>query len=75
MESSWDLLERAKSCNSTVFPLGAGGGGGVLLFSPNPESLDKLREDLAGVYNEIPFKIRSGGHEISNVEPMENFLN
>ncbi len=73
MESSWDLLERAKSCNSTVFPLGAGGGGGVLLFSPNPESLDKLREDLAGVYSEIPFKIRSGGHEISNVEPMENY--
>ena len=68
MESSWDLLERAKTCNCTVFPLGAGGGGGVLLFSPNPESLEKLRRDLQGVYNEIPFKIRSKGHEIKNAK-------
>jgi galactokinase/mevalonate kinase-like predicted kinase len=67
MESSRDLLERAKSCNSSAFPLGAGGGGGVLLFSPDPESLEKLREDLKGIYNEIPFKIREKGHEINNV--------
>ena len=42
----------------------AGGGGGVLLFSPEPEFLEKLREDLKGLYREIPFKIRSKGHEI-----------
>jgi galactokinase/mevalonate kinase-like predicted kinase len=68
MESSWDLLERAKRFNSTVFPLGAGGGGGVLIFSPNPESLEDLRDDLRGIYTEIPFKILSKGHEISNVK-------
>jgi galactokinase/mevalonate kinase-like predicted kinase len=68
MESSMDLLEHAKTCNSTVFPLGAGGGGGVLLFSPNPESLEKLREDLKDIYSEIPFKIRSKGHEIKNLK-------
>ena len=68
MESSRDLLERAKSFNCTAFPLGAGGGGGVLLFSPNPESLEKLRKDLKGIYSEIPFKIRSKGHEISNIK-------
>ena len=68
MESSRDLLERAKSFNCTAFPLGAGGGGGVLLFSPNPESLEKLRKDLKGIYNEIPFKIQSKGHEISNIK-------
>jgi D-glycero-alpha-D-manno-heptose-7-phosphate kinase len=67
MESSRDLLERAKSCNCTAFPLGAGGGGGVLLFSPSPDSLEKLREDIKDIYREIPFKIRSKGHEISNV--------
>jgi len=67
MESSIDLLERAQTCNCTAFPLGAGGGGGVLLFSPEPESLEKLRDDLKGNYNEIPFKIRSKGHEINNV--------
>jgi D-glycero-alpha-D-manno-heptose-7-phosphate kinase len=67
MESSWDLLERAQSHNSTAFPLGAGGGGGVFLFSPNPGSLEELREDLKGIYQEIPFKIRSRGHEIKNI--------
>ena len=67
MESSWDILERAHSFNCTAFPLGAGGGGGVLLFSPDQDSLEKLREDLKGIYREIPFKIRSKGHEISNL--------
>jgi len=68
MDGSIDLLERAKEYNCTAFPLGAGGGGGVFLFSDNPESLEKLREDLQGIYSEIPFKIRSKGHEISNVD-------
>ena len=68
MRNSTDLLERAKSCNCTIFPLGAGGGGGVLIFSPNPESLEKLCEDLKGNYKEIPFKIRSSGHEINNIK-------
>ena len=67
MENSIDLLKRAESFGCTVFPLGAGGGGGVLLFSPNPDDLEKLRSDLKGIYNEIPFKIRSSGHEISNI--------
>ncbi|HEX3013285.1 MAG TPA: GHMP kinase, partial [Methanobacterium sp.] len=66
MECSGDLLERAESCNCTAFPLGAGGGGGVLLFSPDPESLENLRGDLQGIYREIPFKIRSKGHQINN---------
>lgn len=68
MESSWDLLERAKRFNSTIFPLGAGGGGGVLIFSPNPESMEDLSDDLRGIYTKIPFKILSKGHEISNVK-------
>ena len=67
MENSTDLLNRAESCDCTVFPLGAGGGGGVLLFSPKPDDLEKLREDLKGIYNEIPFKILSSGHEINNI--------
>ncbi len=67
MESSRDMLELAESCNCTAFPLGAGGGGGVLLYSPYPESLEKLKDQLRGVYNEIPFKIRSKGHIIENI--------
>jgi len=68
MENSRDLLERAESLNCTAFPLGAGGGGGVLLFSPEPGSLEELREELKGDYREIPFKVRSKGHEVSNVD-------
>lgn len=67
MQSSWELLEHAHRYNSTVFPLGAGGGGGVLLFSPQPESLERLRQEIGGFYREIPFKIRSRGHEIINI--------
>lgn len=68
MENSWDLLQRAERYNCTAFPLGAGGGGGVLLFSPEPGSLEELREDLKGIYRDIPFKVRSKGHEVSNVD-------
>lgn len=66
MEGSKDLLERVESCNCAIFPLGAGGGGGVLLFSPDPESLENMCHDLQGIYREIPFKIRSKGYEINN---------
>lgn len=70
MDGSRDLLKRAHNFNSTAFPLGAGGGGGVLLYSPKPELLVKLRQDLEGVYREIPFKILSKGHAINNF-PLE----
>ena len=68
MESSQDILERVESCNCAAFLLGAGGGGGVLLYSTEPESLEKLRDDFRGVYNEISFKIRSKGHIIVNIK-------
>ncbi len=68
MESSRDILEIAESCNCTAFPLGAGGGGGVLLYSPYPESLEKLKDNLRGNYGEIPFKILSNGHTIENIK-------
>lgn len=68
MEGSLDLLERAKKFNSTVFPLGAGGGGGILIFSSEPEALKNLGEDLKGNYNQIPFKILSEGHKICNIK-------
>ncbi|MCE5214995.1 MAG: GHMP kinase [Methanobacterium sp.] len=67
MENSKDILERAQNYKCTAFPLGAGGGGGILLFSSEPESLEALCEDLKGLYREIPFKILSKGHEISNI--------
>lgn len=67
MGGSEDLLERSQICDCTAFPLGAGGGGTVFLFSPDPESMEKLRDDLKGIYREIPFKILPKGHEIINI--------
>lgn len=67
MKGSNDLWERARSCNSSIFPLGAGGGGAVFLFSPDKESMDMLRDDLKDIYTEIPSQIRARGHEIENI--------
>jgi galactokinase/mevalonate kinase-like predicted kinase len=67
MGGSNELLEHSKSCNCTAFPLGAGGGGAVFLFSPDPQSMEKLRDDLKGIYHEIPIKILPKGHKINNI--------
>lgn len=68
MGGSLDLLERSMKCNCTAFPLGAGGGGAVFLFSPDPESMQDLKDDLGGIYNEIPFKILPKGHDVCNIK-------
>lgn len=58
----------AKGCVS--FPLGAGGGGGILVFSSDPEALKLLRREIREVYREIPFTIKQRGHELLNL-PLE----
>ena len=62
--------------NCEAFPLGAGGGGAVLLFSDNPSSLESLKTVLEGKYVEIPFKIKAKGHELLNpiVKPLTGIL-
>jgi len=55
----------AKGCVS--FPLGAGGGGGILVFSSAPDALTSLRREIGDVYREIPFKIKQRGHELLNL--------
>jgi galactokinase/mevalonate kinase-like predicted kinase len=62
-----EILGRAEAQGCTAFPLGAGGGGGILVFSPEPESLQKLREDFRNIYREIPFRIKTKGHELINL--------
>jgi galactokinase/mevalonate kinase-like predicted kinase len=69
MEGSMDILDRAESKGCTAFPLGAGGGGGVLVVSPNPLSLWNLKKELNGSYREISFRIKPKGHEIFNLPP------
>lgn len=67
MYASRDLLKRAEANGATIFPLGAGGGGGVLVVSAEPDDLEAALEDLNKNYREIPFKIRQRGHEVANV--------
>jgi D-glycero-alpha-D-manno-heptose-7-phosphate kinase len=67
MDASWDLLNRAEAIDCTAFPLGAGGGGSILIISSEPDSLQKVREDLMKDYQEIRFKINAKGHELSNI--------
>ncbi|MEK7995113.1 MAG: GHMP kinase [Planctomycetota bacterium] len=67
MDGCVEILGRAELHGCTAFPLGAGGGGGVLVFSPDPVALQSLRKDLMTVYREIPFHIRSAGHELINL--------
>lgn len=63
MNGAREILGRAEAKGCTVFPLGAGGGGGILVFSPEPKSLQRLREDLQNIYREITFHIKPKGHE------------
>ena len=67
MDGSNEILGRSEALGCTAFPLGAGGGGGVLIFAPDPLALGSLKEDLRPVYREIAFKIRARGHDLINL--------
>ncbi|MFQ5580649.1 MAG: GHMP kinase [Nitrospiria bacterium] len=62
-----EILEQCEASGCTAFPLGAGGGGGVFIFSALPESLTTARKSLQEAYRELPIKIRSSGHEFFNL--------
>lgn len=63
----WDIQGQCEKYGAESFPLGAGGGGAVLVFSPSPEHLVALDEVLAPVYRRINFNLRSRGHEFENL--------
>jgi D-glycero-alpha-D-manno-heptose-7-phosphate kinase len=69
MDGAREILSHALDNEAEAFPLGAGAGGGILVFSPNPASIDKLKQIFKGVYREIPIKIMSKGHELFNITP------
>lgn len=66
MDGAEEMLKIAIATECETFPLGAGGGGAVLIFSDKPESLRKLRENFEGKYDEIPFSVKAKGHELIN---------
>ncbi|MBI5416330.1 GHMP kinase [Candidatus Poribacteria bacterium] len=67
MEGAKEILKLTEARGGIAFPLGAGGGGGVLVFCPQPEKLNLLREELKKMYREIPLKIKTKGHELINL--------
>jgi galactokinase/mevalonate kinase-like predicted kinase len=58
LEGAREILGRTEAKGCTAFPLGAGGGGSILIFSTDPETLQEIKNDLQGIYREIPFKIK-----------------
>ena len=68
MDGAKEIQGFAQERECVVFPLGAGGGGGVFVFGTKPELLKALKNDIHEVYREIPFKIKSVGHEIFNLK-------
>lgn len=67
MDGAKEIQGFAQENNCAVFPLGAGGGGGIFVFGPDPISLKTLKMELKDSYREIPFKILPHGHDIINL--------
>lgn len=63
----WDIQGQCENHEAESFPLGAGGGGAILIFSPSPESLSRLDQLLSTVYRRVNFTLRSAGHELVNL--------
>jgi galactokinase/mevalonate kinase-like predicted kinase len=70
INGSEEILKIAQTKGCTVFPLGAGGGGAVLIFSDKPAHLREMKKELKK-YKEIRFKIKKKGHELFNL-PLQN---
>lgn len=63
----WDIQGQCEAHGAESFPLGAGGGGAVLVFSPSPERIAELDEVLSPVYRRIDFDLLPRGHEFQNL--------
>jgi D-glycero-alpha-D-manno-heptose-7-phosphate kinase len=64
---SWDIQAQCDAVGAQSFPLGAGGGGAVMVFGPRPERLEELDHLLGKVYRRIDVRLLSRGHVIENV--------
>jgi D-glycero-alpha-D-manno-heptose-7-phosphate kinase len=66
MNGTEEMLKAAQATACEIFPLGAGGGGAVLVFADKPDYLEEFKQSINAKYDEIPFKIKSKGHELIN---------
>ena len=68
MKGADKMMRVAKSFGGTAFPLGAGGGGAVLILAPDGKASQTIRDRLAKTHREIPYKMRCRGYESENTE-------
>jgi len=66
----WDIQGQCERFGAESFPLGAGGGGAVLVFCPDPENFFEVQGTLSQAYRKIDYHIKPNGHEFKNF-PME----
>lgn len=64
MAGAGHMQRVVRRCGGSAFPLGAGGGGAVLILVPDARALQGVRDSLSRAHAEIPVEIRSRGHEL-----------
>jgi len=64
----WDIQSQCERHAAESFPLGAGGGGALLIFGTDPTLLSELDGILSPVYRRVPSEIRPHGHRFENVK-------
>jgi hypothetical protein len=63
---SWDIQAQCDAHDAESFPLGAGGGGAVMVFNPFPDRLRELDDLLAKVFRRIDITLKPQGHMLEN---------
>jgi D-glycero-alpha-D-manno-heptose-7-phosphate kinase len=66
-DKCWDIQGQCEQVGAESFPLGAGGGGAVLAFSPDPDAIAEAERVLSPIYRTIEFRLRSRGHQFENI--------
>lgn len=65
-KTCWDIQGQCERFSAESFPLGAGGGGVVLVFCADPTECKKLQLTLDKAYRKIDFNVCSYGHLFEN---------
>jgi D-glycero-alpha-D-manno-heptose-7-phosphate kinase len=69
MNGTKEIENICQRYGAVSFPLGAGGGGSIMIFSPEKQKLKKLKKQEEISKNlEIEYKILERGHELRNID-------
>ncbi|MCG8687611.1 MAG: hypothetical protein MI892_22235 [Desulfobacterales bacterium] len=66
----WEIQGQCERFGAESFPLGAGGGGAVMVFCPDPDVFHRVQETLSQAYRKIDYRVKPMGHEFKNL-PLE----